>query len=85
MILDTLSAKKIPFETIDISSPENEELKQFMRQHAKPAEGQANAMPPQLFVDDEYIGVSPAAETHHWVELTHSTSLGRVNPQHVTG
>ena len=56
-IIDTLTAKNIPFEAIDISSPENEEQKMFMREKAKPKDGQTNPMPPQLFSDDEYLGV----------------------------
>jgi len=55
-IVDTLTAKNISFEAIDISSPENEEQKMFMREKAKPKDGQVNPMPPQIFSDDEYLG-----------------------------
>jgi len=58
LIVDVLTAKSIPFELVDISAPENEELKMFMREKAKPKEGQVNPMPPQIFSDDEYLGVS---------------------------
>ena len=37
--------------------PENEEQKLYMREKAKPKGGQPNPMPPQLFQDDDYLGV----------------------------
>ncbi|XP_067951107.1 adapter SH3BGRL-like [Watersipora subatra] len=53
-IIDTLTAKGIAYELVDISSDENEKL--FMRENAKPKDGQANAMPPQIFSDTDYLG-----------------------------
>ena len=57
-IEDILSARKINFEKIDISDPTKEEEKKFMREHSQaPADGKM-PLPPQIFLDDEYIGVS---------------------------
>ena len=40
---------------------DNEEEKDFMRKNSKRRkEGQACPLPPQLFLDDEYLGVSIA-------------------------
>jgi len=55
-IIDTLTARNIPFESIDISASENEEQKLFMREKATAKDGQVNPMPPQIFSDDEYLG-----------------------------
>lgn len=55
---DTLEAKQIEFEKIDISDTSNEDEKKFMRANSKPKEGQKNPLPPQVFNDEEYCGVS---------------------------
>lgn len=57
-IEDILTTRNVNFEKVDISAPENEEKKQFMRENAKPAANNKTPLPPQLFADDEYLGVS---------------------------
>lgn len=57
-VTDILSSMNIPMETIDISDPSKEEDKKFMRANAEPKEGMKNPLPPQIFSDDEYCGVS---------------------------
>ena len=52
-----LAAKKIDFEEIDISDPTCEDDKKFMRENSTPREGQRVPMPPQIFSEDEYLGV----------------------------
>ena len=66
-IVDILVAKKIALETIDISDPSQEEAKQFMRANSKAKEGQNVALPPQIFSDGEYLGVSVHYVTLHAV------------------
>ncbi|KAK7494575.1 hypothetical protein BaRGS_00014228 [Batillaria attramentaria] len=55
-VIDVLESRNIPFERIDISDPNQEEQRKFMRANSKPRkEGQA-PLPPQIFHDDEYCG-----------------------------
>ncbi|KAK3089655.1 hypothetical protein FSP39_005389, partial [Pinctada imbricata] len=55
-VIDFLEAKKIQYELIDISSPDNEEEKKFMRANGKAKEGKTVPLPPQVFNDEEYCG-----------------------------
>lgn len=43
---------------MDISAPECEEEKNYMREHAQAKSGQSVPLPPQVFYDEEYLGVS---------------------------
>ena len=56
-IEDVLTAKGIHFEKIDISAPQQEDQKTFMRENAQ-APGGKTPLPPQIFLEDEYCGVS---------------------------
>ncbi|KAF6018956.1 hypothetical protein EB796_022733 [Bugula neritina] len=55
-IIDALDVRGIEYDAIDVSAPENEEGKLFMREHAKAKGGQPNALPPQVFYGEEYVG-----------------------------
>ena len=55
MILDS---KAIPYEVIDISEPGKEEERDYMHGYSLPKEGQTKSLPPQVFVDNVYVGVS---------------------------
>lgn len=57
-LLQTLESLKIEFETVDISDPSKEEEKKFMRANSKPAQEGKVPLPPQVFKDDDYCGVS---------------------------
>ena len=57
MILKSL---KIPIEVVDISTPDMEEQRDFMRAGAKKKDGQMHVLPPQIFNGDRYCGVSGA-------------------------
>jgi len=57
-IEDVLSSRNVNFEKVDIADPNNDEQKQFMRENAKPSTNSKTPLPPQLFADDEYLGVS---------------------------
>lgn len=54
-IQSTLESFKIDFENVDISCPNNEEQKEFMRTNAKARDGSV-ALPPQIFNEDDYCG-----------------------------
>ena len=56
-IKQVLDTKKISYEEIDISLAMFEDERKFMREHAK-ARGTPNPLPPQIFIDQEYLGVS---------------------------
>ena len=72
-IEDILTAKGILFEKIDISAPQQEDKKTFMRENAT-APGGKTPLPPQLFLEDEYCGVST---------LVYQYSLFFLHAQHV--
>ncbi len=55
MILKSLG---IECEPVDIAAPGMEEDRDFMRSKGKKKEGQRNVLPPQIFNDDKYCGVS---------------------------
>lgn len=57
-LLQTLESLKIEFETIDISDPTKEEEKKFMRANSQPAQEGKVPLPPQVFKDEDYCGVS---------------------------
>lgn len=52
---DYLEAHKINYEKIDIADPSKDEEKKFMRANAQGKDGKT-PLPPQLFLDDEYLG-----------------------------
>ena len=52
-----LQSKHIEFEEVDISDPLLEKEREFMRQHSTAKSGQ-KPLPPQVFADDKYCGVS---------------------------
>lgn len=54
MILDGLG---VPFKAIDITLRGNEQHRDFMRQNAQNERCDGVPLPPQFFVDDEYLGV----------------------------
>lgn len=58
MILDSLEIK---YETIDVTEPEHEKEKELMQAVCKKRD-QTVALPPQLFNDDTYCGVSKLSE-----------------------
>lgn len=55
--MDALDARNISYEVVDVSAPENFEMRDFMREKAVPKKGQTNPLPPQIFMDEEYLGV----------------------------
>jgi glutaredoxin len=58
-ILWTLESKSIEHQQIDISDPLFEKEREFMRENTKNGNNQATTiLPPQIFNDEEYIGVS---------------------------
>ena len=55
----TLESKKIEHEQIDIGDPNREKDRQFMRDNADAGVDKAKTvLPPQIFNDEEYVGVS---------------------------
>ena len=56
-ILGFLAAKGVEFETVDISDPSHSDDRKFMRVNAKAPQGKT-PLPPQVFFDDDYCGVS---------------------------
>jgi len=59
-ILWTLESKKIEHEQIDIGDPNREKDRQFMRDNAEAGgdDKTKTVLPPQIFNDKEYVGVS---------------------------
>lgn len=63
-VLMILDSKNIKYDVVDITEPGSEESKEFMQNNAKSlgaTVGDANPrspLPPQLFNDEEYCGVS---------------------------
>ena len=54
----TLESKKIDHEQIDIGDPNHEKDRQFMRENVDVADKTKTVLPPQIFNDEEYVGVS---------------------------
>ena len=52
-----LESRKIDFEQVDISDPQQDEEKAFMREHSTTKDGQRVPLPPQVFSDQHYCGV----------------------------
>lgn len=52
-----LESKNIEYEAIDIAEPGKEAEKEFMQQNSK-AKDSKYALPPQIFNEEEYCGVS---------------------------
>ena len=57
-ILWTLQSKKIDHQQIDISDPLLEKEREFMRENTKNETNGKTVLPPQIFNDENYIGVS---------------------------
>lgn len=55
MILDS---KSITYDLVDITEPGKEDEKTYMQTNSKSKDGSKNALPPQIFNDDVYCGVS---------------------------
>jgi len=55
MILDS---KSISYDLIDITEPGKEDEKAYMQNNSKTKDGSKNALPPQIFNDNVYCGVS---------------------------
>lgn len=55
MILDS---KSITYDLVDITEPGKEDEKAYMQTNSKTKDGSKNALPPQIFNDDVYCGVS---------------------------
>ena len=53
-----LANRKIPFEEIDISDPLLVSEKNFMREHSRPAGNEPTPLPPQIYNDGVYCGVT---------------------------
>ena len=56
-ILWTLEGKAIEHVLVDIADPRHAEDKKFMNANANPRPGEKMPKPPQIFCDDELIGV----------------------------
>lgn len=57
MILD---GYKIAYEIIDITAPGSEQEKDFFKENGKKASENSAPVPPQVFVDEELLGVCNA-------------------------
>ena len=68
-LLQTLESLKIEFETIDISDPTKEEEKKFMRANSQPAQEGKVPLPPQVFKDEDYCGVSTPVPSSRVVNI----------------
>jgi len=55
MILDS---KSITYDLVDITEPGKEDEKTYMQANSKSKDETKNALPPQIFNDDVYCGVS---------------------------
>lgn len=53
-----LESKNIPFTTIDITDPGQEDSKEYMNENAKPKGSNKVPVTPQIFNEAEYCGVS---------------------------
>lgn len=53
-----LESKNIPFTTIDITDPGQEDSKEYMNENAKPKGNSKVPVTPQIFNEAEYCGVS---------------------------
>ena len=57
-IRHVLECKQIEFEEVDISDPSRREDKQFMQAALRLSEGDLPTLPPQIFKQQQYRGVS---------------------------
>jgi len=57
-ILWTLESKKIDHEQIDIGDPNHEKDREFMRENVNSSDKAKTVLPPQIFNDETYVGVS---------------------------
>ena len=57
-ILMIMESMKFDYEVVDIAGPGMDEAKDFMRANSKKKEGTRHALPPQIFNEEKYCGVS---------------------------
>jgi len=57
-VMSVLANRKIPFEEVDISDPLFVSEKNFMREHSQPSGTDPTPLPPQIFNDTVYCGVT---------------------------
>ena len=57
-VIDILEGLRIPFDRVDISDPANEKERKFMQANSDGGKKGATPLPPQIFHNDEYCGVS---------------------------
>jgi len=57
-VTSVLANRKIPFEEVDISDPLCASEKNFMREHSRPSGTDPAPLPPQIFNDTVYCGVT---------------------------
>jgi hypothetical protein len=57
-IILILEGYQIKHDAVDITLTENHEERAYMQTHSEPAEAGKNPLPPQIFNDGEYCGVS---------------------------
>ena len=56
-ILWTFESKNINHEQVDISDPRRDKERELLREKASPEPPRKVCLPPQIFNDDDYIGV----------------------------
>jgi len=57
-VTSVLTNRKISFEEVDISDPLCASEKDFMREHSQPSGSDPAPLPPQIFNDTVYCGVT---------------------------
>ena len=62
MIMESM---KFDYEVVDIAGPGMDEAKDFMRANSKKKEGTRHALPPQIFNEEKYCGVSLIPSTSY--------------------
>ena len=77
-ILWTLESKKIDHEQIDIGDPNHEKDRQFMRENVTGGEDTKakTVLPPQIFNDETYVGVSVCLRCLLMLENSYPISRG---------
>jgi len=77
MILDS---KSITYDLVDITEPGKEDEKIYMQTNSKTKDGSKNALPPQIFNDNVYCGVSSMMSdvciSHQTIALNISHAIG---------
>ena len=57
-ILDALDVRHIDYKVVDVSAPENDDERTYMRENSRITTGHDVPLPPQVFYGEEYLGVS---------------------------